>query len=64
MKLEQQIKIAEKRIHDAECRRAEFAKKYNETGILLYERLAESETKTISERHPGDAFAGDEVAAL
>jgi hypothetical protein len=24
-------------------------KKYNETGILLYERLAESETKTISE---------------
>lgn len=49
MNLEQQIKVAEKRIYDAECRRAEFAKKYNETGILLYERLAESETKTISE---------------
>lgn len=26
MNLEQQIKVAEKRIYDAECRRAEFAK--------------------------------------
>lgn len=26
MNLEQQIKVAEKRIYDAECRRAEFAR--------------------------------------
>ena len=46
---ENEIKIAERRIAEAEERRSYFAKQFEETGKKLYAKMAESETDTISE---------------
>lgn len=46
---ENEIKIAERRIAEAEERRSYFAKQFEETGKKFYAKMAESETDAISE---------------
>jgi hypothetical protein len=47
--MKDEIRIAEERIVKMEERRKYFVEKYNETGLQLYRKLAESETEMISD---------------
>lgn len=47
--VENEIKIVERRIAEAEERRNYFVKQFEETGKKFYAKMAESETDTILE---------------